>query len=67
MYQFVADHDTRPVAAMSKTVGSVKYNLILELVLIQKLHDHLNHFLVSPCKTRASQAYSDLSFKVFHE
>ena len=51
---------------MTKTVGTMKNDLFLEVMLGQELLDDLNHFLVTAGKTGTPEAYSDLSFFVFH-
>jgi hypothetical protein len=52
---------------MAKTMSPMKYNLLFEVMLGEKLLYDLNHFLVSACETGTSQADSNLSFIVFHE
>jgi hypothetical protein len=53
--------------AVQATPFNVEYHLFLEVVLCQELLNYLNHFLVSTGKAGASQAYSDLSFILFHD
>ena len=48
-------------------MSSVKYHLLLKVVLSEKLLNYLHHFLVSAGKTGASQANFDLSFVLVHE
>jgi len=45
----------------------MKNNFLLEVILGQELLNYLNHFLVPPGKTGASQTNPDLGFVVFHE
>jgi hypothetical protein len=52
---------------MTKTVSTVENYLLFQVILGQKLLYYLNHFLVTTCKTGASQADSDLGFVVFHD
>jgi hypothetical protein len=67
MYQIIAYLYHRSVTTMAKAMSAVKYYPLFQVVLNQKLLDDLYHFLVTPSKTGTSQAYSDLSFIVFHE
>jgi hypothetical protein len=52
---------------MPETMRSVKNDLFRELIMVEELLDYLHHFFISPGKTRASKANSDLRFVVFHE
>jgi hypothetical protein len=44
----------------------MKNDLFFQVMMDQKLLDHLNHFLVSAGKTGTSQANPDFGFVFFH-
>ncbi len=62
----VANPDGGSLSAFSKAVRSMEENPVFQEILFEELLDNLNHFLISPSKTRTSEANGDLSLIHIH-